>query len=568
MGLLALLDIKGKKLTFIVKTGSGKLPNPTTDAMQAQLYAPPHRLLLRIYHGYRVIISLLLLLIALSGWQSVLWGASSHPAFLASSWLYLAVNALLAIGLQRPKRMLSVLVLALSDVLLLSLLNYTAGGVASGIGNFLVVSVAVANILLHGRIGLFIAAIAALGLLLPTVYLYLETNGAASGWLQAGSLGGLCFAAALLAQWLSKRLNLSERLAAQHARSVARLEALNAHILERMHTGILLFDEQRTILLANAESKRLFGLAELVGQRIDHLNTELVHCFKNWQANPGLHPPSLKLQQDGPLLQAGFMPMEYGGKQHCLVFLEDLAKTLQQAQQIKLVALGRLSAAIAHEIRNPLAAISHAAQLLQESTGDGLQNEDLRFIRIICEQTQRLNRVVENVLQLSRPRERQGEPRLIELGAWLYQFVCDLRPTLPPEHCLHFKPRSSDKLYTHMEPSQLLQVLTNLIQNGLRYSARENNGKGQVWLELYRHEDSGQPVLDVLDDGGGVAENIAVHLFEPFHSSESQGSGLGLYVSRELCELNRARLDYLPRQAGGSCMRITFAYPNDLKSHE
>jgi len=534
------------------------LNNLNTDNMEAQLSAQPNRLLLRIYHCYRVIISLLLQLIVIGGWQHVLWGTSPNLAFVASSWLYLLVNVLLAIGLQRPKHMLSVLVLALSDVLLLSLLNYTAGGVASGIGNFLVVSVGVANILLHGRIGLFIAAIAALGLLLPNVYLYLQTDAAVSGWLQAGSLGGLCFAAALLAQWLSKRSSLSERLAVQHAKSVARLEALNAHILQRMHTGILLFDEQCNILLANAESQRLFASPELVGRSIDHLSAELVDCFKQWQANPSLRPPSIKLQQDGPLLQLGFMSIEYGGKQHRLVFLEDLAKTLQQAQQIKLVALGRLSAAIAHEIRNPLAAISHAAQLLQES--DCLQNEDAHFVRIIDQQAGRLNQIVENVLQLSRPRTLQGEASLIELGAWLSQFVLEYQSHLPPEQRLHLK-RCQDKLHTQMEASQLRQVLTNLVQNGLRYSARKNNGKGQVWLKLYRREDSQQPVLDILDDGEGVPETIAAHLFEPFNSSESQGTGLGLYVSRELCELNRARLNYLPRQAGGSCMRITFAYP-------
>jgi len=538
-----------------------------TDS-EAQLAEQPNRLLLRIYHSYRLAISLLLLLIATSGWYSLLWHVPLNQVFVASSWLYVLVNGLLAFFLPRPKHMLSVLALALSDVLLLCLLNYTAGGAASGIGNFLVVSVGVANILLYGRIGLFIAAIAALGLLLPNIYLSLEADSPASWWFQAGSLGGLCFAAALLAQWLAKRLSLSERLAAQHAKAVESLEALNAQILQRMHTGILLFDEQRKILLANKESKRLFASQELVGRRIDSLNADLMHGFEQWRGNPSLHPSSLKLQKDGPLLQPGFMAIHYGGKQHCLVFLEDLAKALQQAHQIKLAALGRLSAAIAHEIRNPLGAISHAAQLLQESECECLQNEELRFVRIIYEQTQRLNQIVENVLQLSRPRELQVQGQSVELGEWLTQFVDEYQSHLPHKQHLHLKQTTGEKLLTQMEPSQLGQVLANLLQNGLRYSARNNNGRGQVWLELYRRAGSKQPVLDVLDDGSGVPDSIAAHLFEPFYSSESQGTGLGLYLSRELCELNRARLDYLPRPEGGSCMRITFAYPNDVKDHE
>jgi len=535
--------------------------------MEAQLSDKPNRLLLCIYHGYRIAISLLLLLIASNGWYQMLWNVPTNPLFVASSWLYLGVNLLLALLLRKPRHMLSVLALALFDVLLLCLLNYTAGGAASGIGNFLVISVGVANILLYGRIGLFIAAIAALGLLLPNFYQRLEETSEVSFWFQAGSLGGLCFAAALLAQWLAKRLRLSEKQAAQNARAVQSLEALNAQILQRMNTGILLFDEQRSILLANAESKRLFGRAELSGQRIDNLDMQLVHCFEQWRSNPGLPPGSIKLQQDGPLLQPGFMPIEYAGKQHCLVFLEDLAKTLQQAQQIKLAALGRLSAAIAHEIRNPLAAISHAAQLLQESTCDCLQQEDLHFIDIIQKQSQRLNQVVENVLQLSRPKSVQDEPQLVDLTSWLQQFVKEYQSELPDGQRLHLACPAHDRLMTRMEPSQIRQVLGNLLQNGLRYSARAHDGLGQVWLELYRHAGSGQPVLDVLDDGCGVAQGIAAHLFEPFHSSESQGTGLGLYLSRELCELNRARLDYLPRTEGGSCMRITFAYPNDPKNH-
>jgi len=535
--------------------------------MEQQLSEKPNRRLLHIYHSYRILIGLLLLLITTNDWYYLLWDVPLNQMFVASSWLYLIINTLLVLFLQQPKQMLSVLALALSDVLLLCLLNYSVGGATSGIGNFLVVSVGVANILLHGRLGLFVAAIAALGLMLPNIYLGLEADVPISWWFHSGSLGGLCFAAALSAQWLARRLSLSERLTMQHAKTVQSLEALNAQILQRMHTGILLFDEQRKILLANTESKRLFDSKELVGQRIDSLNAGLTHCFEQWQGNPSLHPPSVKLQKDGPLLQPGFMPIQYAGKQHCLMFLEDLAKALQQAQQIKLAALGRLSAAIAHEIRNPLGAISHAAQLLQESQCDCLQNEDLRFIRIIHEQSTRLNQVVENVLQLSRPRELQGQAITIELGEWLSRFVVDYQSYLSPEQHLHFKQDRRLRLATHIEPSQLEQVLNNLLQNGLRYSARAHNGRGQVWLELYQRPDSGQPVLDVRDDGGGMPQSIAAHLFEPFHSSESQGTGLGLYLSRELCELNRARLDYLPREQG-SCMRITFAYPNNLKSHK
>jgi len=523
-----------------------------------ELEAQPNQLLLRIYNNYRLTIALLLVLMASSGWHKLLLEVENGSPFLLCSWLYLLSCVVPPLLWPNPKHLLQVLAMTLADVLLLCLLCYTAGGTANGFGNFLLVSVGLANLLVGGRLGLFIASVGALGLLVVTFYLNLATEVSAQTWLQVGILGMLCFAAALFSQGVAQRMRRSEALAEQRAQDVASLEALNAQILQRMHTGILLLDEQQRVLLANAESERLFGLKGLAGKSLSRLSSELMDCLVRWQENPVLYPRSVQLRGEGALLQPGFMLIHWGGKRHSLIFLENLAKITQQAQQIKLAALGRLSAAIAHEIRNPLGAISHAAQLLLESQCNCLQGDDLRFANIIQRQAQRLNQSVENVLQLSRPRELQAQPRSIELGTWLHEFICEYRSHLPQGQRLHFQRKSKKALRVLMEPSQLHQVLSNLLQNALRYSERKNPGSAQVWLRLYCAEGSGQPVLDVLDDGEGVAQSEQEYLFEPFYSTESKGTGLGLYVARELCELNRARLDWLPREGGGSCMRISF----------
>ena len=171
-----------------------------------------------------------------------------------------------------------------------------------------------------------------------------------------------------------------------------------------------------------------------------------------------------------------------------------------------------------------------------------------------------MNLVIENVLQLSR--RRQAEPQLLDLKYWIHRFASEFRESLPANQRLHVETQGSS-LQTRMDPNQLIQVLTNLVQNGLRYSGQQHQ-QAQVWLRVFRDETSDLPVLEILDDGPGVAPEQLQNIFEPLFTTESKGTGLGLYISRELCESNQARLDYRQRDEGGSCFRIVFAHPRKL----
>jgi len=509
--------------------------------------------LLRLYHLYRLSIGITLVLLISSNMDNQLLTLANNDLLRSGSWLYLVLNILLVVFLENTRRPGQLFSLALADVLLLCGLFYAAGGAASAIGNLLIVSVAIGNTLLRGRIGLLIAAVAAIGIVGLSFLLSFSRPTSPNDYLQAGTLGALCFAAALLVQGLIRRLEVSEHLAEQRASEVVGLEALNALILQRMRTGILVLDDQRRVQLANHSARSQLGQDHLDGELIDDYSPTLVERLQLWFNNPTLRPQSLKIASSGLELQPSFIALDQSPHHQTLVFLEDLAQISQQAQQLKLAALGRLTAGIAHEIRNPLGAISHAAQLLQES--EELNGADRRLTQIIQDHSQRMNRVIENVLQLSR--RQQTTPQRLDLKPWLARFVAEARETATERQTIHLR-IGAGHVTTLMDTNQLSQILDNLLRNGWRHSALIHK-QAEVWLELFVDPDSQLPVLEVQDNGPGVAPDQQAHLFEPFFTTSSQGTGLGLYLSRELCESNQARLDFKPRQGGG-CFRITFAH--------
>ena len=514
--------------------------------------------LLRLYPLYRLSVGITLVLLISSNMDNQLLTLANNDLLRSGSWLYLVLNILLVVFLENTRRPAQLFSLTLVDVLLLCGLFYAAGGVASAIGNLLIVSVAIGNTLLRRRIGLLIAAVAALGIVGSSFLLSFSHPATPSDYLQAGTLGALCFAAALLVQGLIQRLEVSEHLAEQRASEVVGLEALNALILQRMRTGILVLDDQRRVQLANHSALSLLGQERLVGELIDDYSPPLVERLQLWLNNPTLRPQSLKIASSGLELQPSFIALDQSPHHQSLhhqtlVFLEDLAQIAQQAQQLKLAALGRLTAGIAHEIRNPLGAISHAAQLLQES--EELNGADRRLTQIVQDHSQRMNRVIENVLQLSR--RQQTAPQRLDLKPWLTQFVADTLEAATQRQRIHLQ-IGAGNFTTLMDPNQLNQILDNLLRNAWRHSALRHD-TAEVWLQLFVDADSQLPVLEVLDNGPGVAPEQQAHLFEPFFTTSTQGTGLGLYLSRELCESNQARLDFKPRQGGG-CFRITFAH--------
>jgi two-component system sensor histidine kinase PilS (NtrC family) len=230
----------------------------------------------------------------------------------------------------------------------------------------------------------------------------------------------------------------------------------------------------------------------------------------------------------------------------------------ERAQQSKLAALGRLSASIAHEIRNPVGAMSHASQLLRESPS--LADDDRHLTDIIEKNGVRVSHIIENVLQLSR-RDSTKQERF-DINEWLAGFVHEYETTmqLPPGSISVETDRGGGRIEVFFDPSHLHQVLWNLCDNAFRHGAGSGNA-GRVDIRTGRIAATGRPFLEAGDRGKGVDPAQAERIFEPFFTTGTGGTGLGLFISRELCQTNGGMLLYEPRDGGGSIFRIIFADP-------
>jgi two-component system sensor histidine kinase PilS (NtrC family) len=514
--------------------------------------------ILRLYNLYRVVLGFCLALLTNTTARDGLLQLSNTQIYEIASWFYLLVNVLIAVLLHRGRRDLHLFVVSVLDIFLLGIIFYAAGGPGSGFGNLLIIPVAIGNILLHGRVGLLLAALASLAIIYLTFYLTLSYPGVSQGYLQVGVLGCIYFAVAMFVQRLSVRLRQSEGLAQQQAASLASLEKVNQLIIHRMRTGIIVVGTRHKVLQANEAAAQMLGKPIIRGMDIEELAIGLAQRLRHWEETPSIRPMPFNNHSGGSEIMANFKPLATYSEETVLIFLDDNTQVAQQAQQMKLASLGRLTASIAHEIRNPLGAISHAAQLLGES--QDLPAADRRLSEIIQQHSQRMNKVIETVLELSR--RRPSEPQLVDLGLWLDQFAADFLAGSPGNDSLELD-IASQGIQTRVDPHQLNQVLDNLCRNALRYTEAAGSHK-TIWLRLYLQPDSELPTLEVIDHGPGIAEEHVPHIFEPFYTTHANGTGLGLYISRELCESNQARLEFEPVLPRGCCMRITFAHPKRL----
>lgn len=452
------------------------------------------------------------------------------------------------------------------DIIALTLLVHSSGGPASNVAPLIVVTVAAGAILLPGRLALLPAAVAALAMLYEQSYFSLSRGlPLVHGSTQVGLLGIAFFGVAIATARVTRLLAESEALSRQRQQQVDTLRELNAHIIRRMRTGILVVDEQGNIRLHNgAAALLLTGKQELQdGMPLAGLSMALQARLADWRANGPMSRIVLRSEYDGAELAISMTAITIGRTEAVLVFIEDMTALGQHLQQMKLASLGRLAASIAHEIRNPLSAISHAAQLMNESRH--LDPGDARLLAIVQKQSLRLDRIVEDVLQLSRRQPPRTEPT--DLCAWVRDFHAEYLAGQPGSGRIEAR-FHVPMVQARFDPNQFSQVLQNLCDNGLRHG-RQLSGEGEVTLTVGLDEQTGQPWLHVADNGPGIPEERLDNLFEPFFTTEAGGTGLGLYLARELCEANRARIIYVANAGGPPCGRgflITFSHPGRIAS--
>lgn len=439
---------------------------------------------------------------------------------------------------QRFNRQLSIQMVV--DVGVVSSLMFLAGGVSSGLSVLLLVSLAAASLVGRGRLVLFYAALATLAILLTQIYGIATKDFDESSIVQAGFISAGFFATAILARLLGQRAMVNEDLARRRGEALENQILISQRVVERMQDGVLIVAQSGVVSHCNPVARAMLGLPEqdgLAGLAVQApcLATALEAWDKDSGEN-GLHFHGA----DGRELRARF-ERTASSSGEVLVFLDDVGRIKERAQQLKLASLGRLTASIAHEIRNPLSAIGHAGELLREERRGDMQD---RLLRILNDNVIRLDRIVGDILELGR--QSRADPELLRVDEFCANFVEHFNATgsLSPGIVLL---KDMLPLNICFDRSHLHQVLWNLVSNAMRHSSR---GPGAVRIELGSSHGDGRVELHVIDDGPGVPENEREQIFEPFFTTHTQGTGLGLFIARELCATNGASLELAGSTAG------------------
>ncbi len=513
---------------------------------------------LQLLGAFRIFISLSFCLLYLTDNLFTPLGSYNPDAFFSLSLLYLALGTgiwFLVKTTSIPFEF-KVWVSALTDISMLTLLMHFSGGIQSGLGVLLVITLAASSVILGDRKSLGLAAIATLAILSEQFYIsfvYPEGN----SYPFAGLLGMTYFASAILFMYAARRVRESEALATRRGIDLANLAQLTQHIIQRMQTGVLVLDPKGGIRLINESAAQMLRIDEQHhNANIQQLVPDLAQQWQAWVRNPERVAEAIQIQNSPIDISPRFSRIGDDPDAGAVIFLQDMAAMAQQAQQLQLASLGRLSASIAHEIRNPLGAISHAGQLLAES--DSLDKNDERLTQIISDHSQRLNTIVENVMSVSRRNPSQVE--LFNLKEFVAQFILDytVGHNVPSNNiAIEIKPRNT---MVRFDTGHLHQILNNLCQNALHHSGQSKE-LPQVIISGGKIEGEARPYLDVYDKGPGVADDVREQIFEPFFTTEATGTGLGLYLSRELAEGNQAHLNYVKANDGKGCFRLTFQDP-------
>jgi two-component system sensor histidine kinase PilS (NtrC family) len=417
----------------------------------------------------------------------------------------------------------------------------------------LVVSIAFGSAVMRGKSALAFAAIATFCILGEQLYAHIYQSFPFTAYSQSGMLSASFFAMAALSFTLTRYLRESEQLASQRELDLANLEQLNEYVIRHMQVGIMVVDMGGRVRLINETAAFLLDKPETQpGKHLMEYSEALALQLAEW-IEIGINPSPIKSASGNRELQATFARLGEVNQAGSLLFLDDLANITQRAQQMKLASLGRLTASIAHEIRNPLGAISHAEQLLSESAE--LSQADNRLTEIIHTNSIRVNQIVDNILQLSR--RKQPKPETISLHRWIENFVREFCQNQPfPEEQILYEIQPED-LELSADSIQLRQLLTILCDNASCHH-KEDGATPQIWIYAQSGESSSSPSIEIRDNGPGIPEEILNQIFEPFFTTRSTGSGLGLYIARELSEANRWRLEHFNPPEGGSCFRLSF----------
>lgn len=507
-------------------------------------------------NGTRVVIALVLLI-----YQRL----DAHPASLLDglslykqvcmAYLALSVGFALVTTYVRRRFLLQLLVQIACDLAVISLLYIGAGGIRSGLAILYLFPLAGMAILAPLLLALFSASLVALFMLGASIWQVWHE--AEPTLLQSGLFGATFLTVVVVVNRMAAKLIGQEELAVRRGVEIGVQQAVNRLVMSHMSDGIVVVGAHGEIHAGNPAAQQMLGLAglDLSLRLADAPGLQpIAQAYDEWHADSGLSTAFVTIKPyTDPALQeltaawsarrdvASHLKVRFAavdteglGVERSVIFLQDVTGIENQAQELKLASMGRLTASIAHEVRNPLSAIGHATSLLTE---DLTAPVHVRLLKIIGDNVARVNRMVEDILQLSRKVQPHCEP--LALDGFLAELVAEFEEThgLAP-HVIDL--RHAGKAMVRFDPLHLREVVLNLLNNAVRY-ASGNPASIRLFVVADRMR---RMELHVQDDGPGISPEVRAHLFEPFYTTSSKGTGLGLYLARELCLNNEAMLDY------------------------
>jgi len=500
---------------------------------------------LKLYNGYRLVIAILFFVTQSAIGDKAYW-QDNYVSLVLAYFIFSCISGLLT-WLEKPSINYNLPTQIIIEIVFILLLMHMQQDGVSNIGLLLIITIASASLISDGRYALFYASLATIGILLEQSYQLVSASKPMQNYTSAVILSLSCFATAWLAYSLAKRVQQSEWLAVQRGLDVKNMAQINALISHEMQDGVLVVDQSLQIKHHNIQAKRLLNLdfednepSNWQGKSLQTLSPEISAMIRRWMYEDNVLNESspaniLKLSTLSRELRLRLLPVAENRHEGAVIFIEDWSQMQTQAHQVKLAALGRLTANIAHEIRNPLSAISHANQLLQEEEDNNPATT--RMLQIIADNVQRLDQIIKDVLELNR-RDRTNQ-ELIQLENFMTDFYtqfCAVEKI--PAHCFKLTLQNSNTMIA-FDRRHLNQILWNLCKNGWRHSKNVENSLKLTVLTSTKRQDV---QIEITDDGKGIPESVRSHLFEPFFTTEKSGTGLGLYIARELADANGAVL--------------------------
>ncbi len=526
----------------------------------SQQQAPDQYLIRRVLNylaGVRLVLALVIVYFAFSGSPAGLTPDYQHFLIRATALTYVMAALAFAWFQYRPITTPQELArFSLTTDILIMLLVMHCFSELGALAVMMLFMVGVGALLLTLETALFLAALMTIGLM---VNAWLQGGGAvisAEEMFQAAMFGIAAFITAfgcwLLGRWGREYQLLAERRSVD----LANLEQVNELIIRRMRSGVMVVDEHLKVRQMNESAWYLLGNPPVSERRLKVVAPALLERLEYWQKTGRTDDEGLLLKSTQAAVVPQFVRLPGIMGEATLIFLEDTSVVSRRARDLAQASLARLSGSIAHEIRNPLGALSHASQLLGESSD--LSQQDRRLIEIIHNHTSRMNDIVENVLKLSR-RERARTEQINVVG-WIKNLAGEFRQR-------HQLPQTRVKLEVPsagimvlMDPGQLSQAVWNLMENALKHASTENHQPSLI-LRLSPIRGHREVALDIIDDGPGIPLEKRAQVFEPFFTTHNEGSGLGLYLARQLCDANQAPLEYVQIPNAGACFRILLRRP-------